>query len=434
MRSGANGTKRKNRWIATTSVLIAVLLGPSCKQEEQTTQPEPATASEVPAPRLPENATLEQALDFPEAFQRIQRVAQILDQAKPAQLPSIQGAFEAAPLPWGDLEYVLFITWWARFDPNEAMSYCLAELRLKHPRAAAAVLRTWGQTDPLGALTSGWLDARSLESPGLNPEFIDPLVVGWFESGKPGLDAFIQGLKDSPKISALNAYMRMRILRDGSREALEWSIAAPFTPEDQRLLLATALNIVARRDPKLAIEWLAVAKTKGIDTRTFVARIGRGWATSSPRDAMEWVITEELAEPLEFFRAVADIAATWLEKDEEGLHQWLTTQTKDGWTDVVRRQAISYHVTAHDFKVDWPEMISRAAELINEAPRQLMYVWIVQRWKVVQPEAATKWLNENKALLGDQIKFVDQVPADELKRIKKLMAESEGTSEKSKKS
>lgn len=419
------------RLFAASGATAAIALGLGCKPEQPPKQEGGEVVESPASARLSESATLEQALDFPDTLQRVARVAQILDGAKASQLPSIRAAFESAPLPWGDLEYVLFVTWWARFDPNEALGYCFAELRTRHPRAAAAVFRAWAQMDPQAVLDSGWLHGIGTDMAGLNPEFVDPVVVGWFESGKPGLDEFIQSLGvNSAQSSAINAYMRMRILRDGARPALEWSLSAPLTPDLQRLLLASGLNIVARREPQLAIEWMAIAEKQGFDVRTFVARIGRGWATTSPRDAMEWVTKQELAEPTEFFRTVSDITEIWLERDEEGLHEWLKTQLKDGWTDIVRRKAIMHYVMIRTYRVDWSEVISRSSELLDGDARAKTYLWVVQRWKKFEPEAANLWLTENKALLGESIKFIDQIPRDEFKRIEKLLEESKQAPDK----
>ena len=107
-----------------------------------------AAVDESLAPPLPENATLEQALAHRDPLQRIQRVAQILEQATPDQLDAITAAIESAPLAWGDLEYALFAGWWARFDPESAIAYCDEELRLRHPRVIAEVLRAWGRKNP----------------------------------------------------------------------------------------------------------------------------------------------------------------------------------------------------------------------------------------------------------------------------------------------
>ena len=145
---------------------------------DETTGNTPVEATGVaPAPPLPDNATLEQALAHRDPLQRVQRVAQILEQATPDQLDTIKAAIETAPLNWGDLEYALFAGWWARFDPSSAMAYCDEELRLRQPRVIAEVLREWGRENPQEAIASGWLAALT-DTTGLNPDDVDALIVG----------------------------------------------------------------------------------------------------------------------------------------------------------------------------------------------------------------------------------------------------------------
>lgn len=283
------------------------------KPEAKTSQPavNPALVALLGEP-LPPDATLEQALAHRDPLERARRVAEILAATPPDELDSIRATIEAAPLAWGDIEYTLFASWWARFDPSSALAYCDDELRLDHPRVVGEVLRMWGRTDPQAALDSGWLSGRSIEGTGLHAEYLDPLIVGWFESGNPGLETFIEGLDPSSRVTALGAYMRMKILRDGRRQALEWSQTAPFPPEQQRLLLASGLKTVASQDPQLAVEWLEIAREKGVDVRTFVARIARGWAHRDPRAAMDWLFVQQVADPVERLRATNDVARIWL--------------------------------------------------------------------------------------------------------------------------
>ncbi|MEZ4281509.1 MAG: hypothetical protein R3F21_18040 [Myxococcota bacterium] len=395
------------------------------KPEAKTSQPavNPALVALLGEP-LPPDATLEQALAHRDPLERARRVAEILAATPPDELDSIRATIEAAPLAWGDIEYTLFASWWARFDPSSALAYCDDELRLDHPRVVGEVLRMWGRTDPQAALDSGWLSGRSIEGTGLHAEYLDPLIVGWFESGNPGLETFIEGLDPSSRVTALGAYMRMKILRDGRRQALEWSQTAPFPPEQQRLLLASGLKTVASQDPQLAVEWLEIAREKGVDVRTFVARIARGWAHRDPRAAMDWLFVQQVADPVERLRATNDVARIWLNEHPAEVEEWLDTDSTDPWVDVVRIQAIQHHVRINDYRVDWERLLASVARIANPEQRQKQHLWALQRWKRVDPDAATFWLAGHADLLGEQIQFVDQLPQDEQKRIAKAFGTS----------
>jgi len=373
---------------------------------------------------LAADATLAEALAHRDPLQRAERVAQILEQSTPEDLDSVRSTIEAAPLAWGDIEYALFAGWWARFDPSAAISYCEEELRVNHPRVVAEVLRMWGRMDPQAVIDSGWLASRTIESNGLHAEYLDPLVIGWFESGKPGLENYIQSLDPTSRVTALGAYMRMLMLRDGRRAALEWTQSSPFTPDVQRLLLASGLNIVARQEPKLAVEWLDIATEKGIDVRTFVPRIARGWSHLDPKGAMEWLMTREV-DPVERWRAVADVARVWLMNDEQDVENWLAARPNEAWADLVRAQAIAHHVKVNRYRVDWPNMMKRASLFTNDEQRRLQFLWNIQRWIVIEPEAASTWVAENGELLGEQIQYVDQLVSHERENILKILAAEE---------
>jgi hypothetical protein len=308
-----------------TSVLGTLLLT-SCDSAtpagDETTKASPSREAGAVEPiggPLAADASLAEALAHPDPLLRCGRVAQILQSATPKQLPEIQAEFERAPLAWGDLEYALFVGWWARFDPNAALSYAENDIRLDHPRVFADAMRAWGRRNPMEAVRSGWLVGVSMGSPGWRSEMVEALVTGWFESGDPGLEKWLQTeVEPNSVTSALRAYVRMRILRDGARETLEWARTAPFPPTEQRLLLANAMNIAARMEPMAAVEYLAIAEKDGVDTRTFPARIARGWAQLDPRAAMEWLMKTDV-DPVEQQRAVPDVVRIWLTRDEDTL-------------------------------------------------------------------------------------------------------------------
>ncbi|MFO0688240.1 MAG: hypothetical protein U0900_05990 [Myxococcota bacterium] len=388
-----------------------------------------ATNGLLIAPPLAADAPLATALAHPDPLERTKRVAAILEASGPEDLRELTAAFEAAPLPWGDLDYSLFAGWWARFDPIAAMSYCHDdEIRMRHPSAPREVMRMWARMDPQAVITSGWLNSVSLEMAGLNPEYVDPFVIGWFESGRPGLVEWIQGVDGSSKPMAMASYMRMLVVRDGSAKALEWARTAPVDPATQRLFLATGLNVVSRQDPKIAIEWLDIAEKDGIDVRTFVARIGRGWATHDPKAAMEWVTSRDV-DPNERWRVVHDIADVWLHKDEAAVTEWLKGREHEEWTDQIRRQWIFQHVKKNRYKVDWLDLMERAGRFVNADSQRAERLWIFQRWNVVDPAPAAAWLEKNEALLGDKLQYAHQLYTDDRKEIEKILAEDKAARE-----
>lgn len=384
--------------------------------------------------RLAPKASLRETLEHPDVLQRIPRLAQILVETKPEAAEDVIAELERSPLAWGDLEYVLIASWWSRFDPKAAMAYAQSELRLSHPRVKAEILRTWGRVDRQGLLDSGLLVGQSLDTPGLDAESVDAMVVGWFEGGGEGLDEWLQAnmtSDPSATAAALRAYTRMRTLRDGDRETLEWSLKAPLTPELRRLVLGTALHLIARRNPALAAEWLEVVKKEGVDVRTFVARIARGWAHQSPTEAMEFAINAE-AEPLEIDRAMRDVARIWVRNDAEGLTAWLTSQKGKAWADPVRYQSMVLGTKLKKYRVDWRALAEQTSETVTDELRRSQLLWVVQHWKAIDPKAAEAWLADHGERLGPQIEFVDQLMSDDRKAVDQFLADEAARAEAAK--
>ncbi|MBK7948531.1 MAG: hypothetical protein IPK00_07240 [Deltaproteobacteria bacterium] len=406
--------REQNRSAATTS---------------QAAAPAAAPGILLAAPLGPD-ASLAEALKHPDPLERARRVAEILEAAPADQLRDVTNAFEAAALPWGDMEYGLFISWWARFDPSAALSYAQDDqLRTDHPSVTREAMRIWARRDPKAVIQSGWLNSISIDLGGLNPAMVEPFVIGWFESGNPGLEVWIQELDTSTKATAMGTFMRMLVLRDGPLKALEWTQTAAVDPGNQRLFLGAGLNTVARVEPTTAVAFLDVAEKNGVDTRTFVARIGRGWATHDPKAAMEWVISNDI-DANERWRTIHDVADAWLYQDEKGLEEWLKPRAKEEWADQIRKQWNFHHVKRNRYHVDWPMLMQHAAEFVNEDARRAEYLWLIQRWRAMEPEAAAAWLAKNEALLGDKLQYADQLWQHDREEIDKILAEDKAAREK----
>src|SRR5262249_35295283 len=110
------------------------------------------------------------------------RWSALLEAAPPDALPGLRDAIASAPLDVGDPEVVTFAMWWARFDPRAALEWTRTEWRAQSSLVVGSVFRIWAHSDPEAAFAFI----------GQVPEFhnnaaIDATIVGWHESGKPGL-------------------------------------------------------------------------------------------------------------------------------------------------------------------------------------------------------------------------------------------------------
>ena len=339
---------------------------------------------------------------------RIEHVAQYLQRADQEQLEGIRSDFEQASLDRGDLEYALFIEWWSRFQPRRAYAYTLSgTLRGTHGRLQAIAARAWTRADPEGAIAENLFINPYSADRSHSTELLDAVVVGWFESGKPGLEDWLSKLTTiSDTTRGLRTYARQRVLRDGKRETLEWiEKDVLFTAPRRRLLLAGALTVIAHEDPALAIAWLPRAREAGVDTSTFAMRIAGAWGHYDPRAAMEWART--LTDKKENHQALRRVSDEWYRTDHSGFIEWLSIQGDDSSVDLARSFTVRQDVHNAPLDVDWSALLERAGQIVDPNSRRKDRLWLLQLWTYLSPMEATSWVEGHR----------DEFSADSLENI-----------------
>ncbi len=354
---------------------------------------------------IPANASLREILRHPDLLERSRHVAYVLQRADPEQLDDLRADFDSAALFPGDFEYALFVNWWARFDPEAAFRFADHRLRFEHPRVLQEVVRSWAKKDPIGLYESGFIHTTEVNRPALEGYLVDALVVGWFESGEPGLEDFVLGelaTDASAFASAVKAWIRMLVMRDGEVATLEWAMNAPYHADVRRLLLAGALTVIAHQNPVLCVEWFDRLKAAGVDVGSFVARISNAWGHHDPKSALAWVLTFPV-EDRERSRSINHVADRWIKRDQAGLEEWLETRIGDKTTDSIRYRAIRRLVKQEDWRVDWAHLESRASHIVDPGRRTGLMLWLLQRWNIADPAGAQAWSDAHPDTFSDKL-------------------------------
>ena len=387
-----------------TSMIFLVACGSEVPQGDA----EGISENEVPpafGDALSTNETLKDILHHPDILQRSERVSQFLQRANADQLEDIKAEFMVAPLDQGDIEYALFASWWARFDPEGAYIFADNEVRMEQPRVITAVMRTWAQMDPAGLVSSDLFTDAASKMPSFRGAIADSVVSGWFASGKPGLADFVLTQSDpETQQMALKAWVRMKILRDGERAALEWTQSLPYHADTKRLLLASGLAIVAHQNPQLCIEWLEIARDSGIDVGTFVPRIASAWGHHDPQAAITWVL--DFPASAGRFRAIQRVATKWQRQDPQGLLRWVNTQDDafDQTTiGLLRYRALSHAVERSQYRPDWLDLLAESGKIATKNRRNIAVLWILQRFYVADQPAAEAWIESNPFDVDDEV-------------------------------
>lgn len=373
-----------------TIVLSSCSENGSVEEGDRETGARSAASSGSTADRL-DDATLLGILQHPDMLMRVEKIAAHLQTLEPAELAETRRVFESASFDRGDLEYTLFGEWWARFDAPAAQRWADITMKARHPRVIASIVRAWAKQDPEAAVASGRFSKVQAGAPIYRADLLDALVVGWFDSGKSGVEGFLQSLGGEDQARGLRTYARVRSIREGLQETLEWARRADgFTEPEQRLLTAGVLEVVAGQDPKLAAEYLEIAKADGVDTRTFVARVAGGWAEFDHQGALEWLETVE--DGPDRNRGIARVAGVWVKEDQASLEAYLTENEGKGWLDQVRVLVARRTVNLSKFRPDWNAVMQGISGIVEDKKRWSTRAWVLQRWFAVDEAAAGAYL------------------------------------------
>ena len=380
------------------------------------------------AVNLAETPDLARILRLREPLIRVEQLSRFLQGADYDQLEGIKRTFELAPIDRADLETALFMEWWARFNAAEAFRYAFTgELLAEHPRLRWIAARAWAREDPRAVIDSGTLLNLAMQDGSFDTYLLDAAIVGWSESGKPGLEAFLSGLTKSSDVTrGMRTYARLMINEKGPREALEAMRGeSPFPDSHKRLMVAGALTIISHADPALAIEWLPIAEADGIDTRTFEMRIAGGWARFDPEAAFEWI--ETLPEGKQRDLATRRASDEYYKVDPEGYLAYLDQHRGEAAFDREHSVAIRKLVYASPEEVDFPALIERSQTIVDESTRAQSLIWVLQVWNHLSPIEADAWIQAHEDLLTDgQRASARQLSQGDKRRIDRVVSEIRG--------
>ena len=386
---------------------LFLVIFPGCADSTK----DPSSQNAVAVSRLAEGASLNEILRHPDIFERMERLSQFFQRVGPDELDGIIYEFRIAPLDRGDAEYALFATWWARFDPLSAFDFADNEIRMEQPRVVTEVLRTWASRDPEDLMKAGGFRDATSKMVAFRPEMVDAVVVGWFESGKPGMKEFILSQTDELSLQmGLHAWARVRILANGDKETLVWIDGLDYHADLKRELLIGALTVIAHQNPQLCVAELEDAKAEGIDVGGFVPRIANAWAHHDGPAALEWVLGYE-HESLARFRAVSRIANKWRKRDPYGMLEWLEREGDSLDPEMItllRYSSVQALVSFEGYRPDWQRLMAAVSEIPDENRRDRTSLFVIQHWYVADEAAATAWLEENGSKLNEVV--VERAP------------------------
>lgn len=332
-----------------------------------------------------------------DGLKRISQLSAYLLELPPEQVEPVARAFEASFLDRGDVELVIVAEWWGRFDPEGALDWTAEFWKADHPRVESAVFRALARHDAKGAVEVV-LGRSFANEPTAKSDAYDAVIVGWFESGQPGLIEFvvsIPGLDASQR--ALRSLSRLHVARDGPEAALSWAANADVEQGIRNIAVSRVLAATALVDPKLAATWAQRDGPERFGPRLY-QRVAMLWVQRDPETTFEWI--GQLPAGRERDDAVETAFRVWHRRHPEDASAWLEAQGDEDWLDKamvaqVRAESRSDRFASND---TWQSRAEKLSSITDDHSRWSEVAWAVQSWAMRDPKAALYWLDSYSEL------------------------------------
>jgi hypothetical protein len=220
--------------------------------------------------------------------------------------------------------------------------------------------------------------------------YLQPIIVGWHESGLPGIIPFIVSQPNTQlQQLALGTLARRQVLALGPEKAIEWAeaIAGDQGMTVERQIFQRIASSIAELEPEAAAAWVEnLVKEKGA-SETLLRRVSGRWARRNGSAAMEWLGRFESSDHQK--QAVSQTFNLWSGREPEAAREWLQKQGEAQYTWLAPATVATIKATARQAKedpnieVDWKAEFEKAARVTDDESRwgvmtQLGRVWIVR--------------------------------------------------------
>ncbi|MDG2334574.1 MAG: hypothetical protein P8Q97_10155 [Myxococcota bacterium] len=321
---------------------------------------------------------------IPDPIERVRVLAEIFSDLPPSHLDAVLHAYDTVIFQAGDPEVILVAQWWTRFDPEGAFRWTRRHWEARVPTVVSAVIREWARIDPeqayeiVGPLNTG-------EHP-LAP-YVYALVVGWEESGKPGLDDLMIKMSGPHAQRATTATMRRRVRHLGAEGAIAWAEALP--KESRNNAYQRLASALAEIDPQQATQFAERHMGSG-EGRWLPRRVGTRWAKFDPQAAMIWLASLPPGEERD--DGITESFRRWLKGNRSDAHAWVRSlagrEEDSAWAEP------AFALYSLDIAVESPEeAVAFADANIRNSERRKPAVGNPLRYWLLQDEtAALAWL------------------------------------------
>jgi len=330
-------------------------------------------------------------------FERLDRIAEMASVLARTPREGIDGlltAVEAAPLNGGDIEYLVFASWWAELDPEAAARWTNRNPRTGgHRLILEELFRVWARRDPESALA-----AVSRLNFAVHHTPVRAAILGEVDPSElPRLVALLEEIPAGPKRrAAIEAVISRRLALDDDPQGTERWIRdlEDLAGRGRDAALASELRLAsvevwAGIDPAGAAKWSGDWDDPAqLELpASLVEEIAVEWTKRDPQAAMAWL--ESLPPGAARGAAVREAYAQWLMEDRASALEWGVSQgsAPDRWAE----PAVSTYIVI--LAAEEPlSAIALARNLSDKTLRHHTLRRIVMLWGTRDREAATAWI------------------------------------------
>jgi hypothetical protein len=373
-------------------MLIAFLLGCGDRVD---------SPADGPIPAGPIREEVRRILLLDDRLERIEELAGLLRviPENEATAEDVIAAYQSAFLDRGDIELVLIVEWWVGFDADSTLAWARGSWRADHPRIAYAVHRALARRDPQAAV-----DAYYGSKGGRFPNYavsLQPVIVGWFESGRPGLMTFILSLPDdSLRQQALGTFARLQVLKLGPEEAIRWADQEVQGQDETvtRHIRQRIAAAIAELEPRIAAEWVRLLVEDGA-SETLLRRVAGRWSQRDAPAAFAWL--GEFEPSPHQRQAVTQTFAGWHIRQPDEAEQWLLSQGEAISTSLapatveLMKSVGERSLLEPEFEPDWQKNLEIALRIEDPEQRWTAVLFLCRAWVQRDSAVANAWMESN---------------------------------------
>ena len=324
-------------------------------------------------------------------LKRIQILSATLDRVDASNVDTLREAIDRDFWWFGDVEMELSLEAWARVDPQAALAY--AERwpdSERRPKAMEAVLLGWALDDP--ELAASEAERLSRKYPRLERQFVESILKGWAQSGRPGLIAFASQGSDASHPTAALQIAGAQTRRLGVPAVLDWAdeALAEDIPRMLRLNLYRRIaGMAGRIDPVAVANWLTPHLEKPY-AEGASRLLAERWVAKDAEAVIDWVTKANPQNEQENLLRIA--FSRWLARDFEPASTWIRAAPPGERYDPAR----SSLALALSPRKAIDEAIALAAAIHDDALRQSTLQRVAASWYQRDPVAAETWLQQSE--------------------------------------